>query len=177
MPGCYLIRPKVFQDNRGDFVKIFQSSKFIDLGLDTHFQEEYFTTSAKGVIRGLHFQRPPADHAKLVYCIKGGVFDVFVDLRAGSPTFKDHQIVELNSDNNYILYLPSGIAHGFCSLKNESIMVYKTTTEYAPQCDEGIRWDSCSINWPISSPVISDRDLAFETLKDFRTPFVINDEG
>ncbi len=171
IPGCYLIKAKVFHDNRGSFVKTFQASIFNELGLETQFNEEYFSISKKDVIRGMHFQRPPVDQAKLVYCLKGGVLDAFVDIRAGSPSFQEHQVIDLNSENHHILYLPSGIAHGFCALKSDSIMVYKTTTEYAPDYDDGIRWDSCNINWPTVSPVISGRDIALETLLEFKTPF------
>ena len=171
IPGCFLIEPREFTDNRGNFVKTFQASIYQELGIQSDFTEEYYSTSHKNVLRGLHFQTPPSDHNKLVYCIRGEVLDAFVDLRIGSPTYKQHLEVNLSENNKNVLFLCSGIAHGFLSMSDESIMVYKTSTEYNSECDTGISWDSTGINWPVSDPIVSERDQNFTTLENFNSPF------
>ena len=171
VPGCYLIQPNVFEDKRGVFVKTFHSELYKQAGLRTDFKEEYFSFSKKNVLRGMHFQIPPHDHAKLVYCLSGQVEDVFVDIRKTSPTYTQHQKIILDSKLFNILYLPKGIAHGFLALENNSLLVYKATSVYSPEHDCGIRWNSCKIKWSSSTPVLSDRDAAFPSMTEFETPF------
>ena len=169
--GCYLIKPKIFTDERGQFVKTLHHDQFKTYGLDSDFNEEYFSVSKRGVLRGMHYQLPPHDHNKLVYCISGKVEDAFVDLRKLSPTFKKTQKLILDSDNYQILYLPKGVAHGFNTLSDSAIMVYKTSTIHVPSCDSGILWNSCDIDWNTKDPIISDRDRKFVALSNFESPF------
>lgn len=171
LPGVRLIKPKVFEDARGDFVKTFHCGLFRDLGIDFTPVEEFYSTSRKNVLRGMHFQLPPHDHSKLVYCIRGRVLDVLVDLRPGSPGYGCFASAELSRENRSQFYIPSGIAHGFLALEDDSVMVYKTTTVHAPSHDAGIRWDSFGFDWGVDSPICSPRDLAFPSMADFVSPF------
>ncbi len=169
--GCLELQPKVFADNRGKFVKVFHEQAFANLGLETHFVEEYYSISNKNVIRGLHFQLPPMDHVKMVYCVQGEVMDVVVDLRIDSPTYGQHVTFELSSTKANSIYIPKGMAHGFCALSENAIMVYKVSTVYSPDQDAGISWDSVDIKWPTKDICISDRDKSFEPLENFKSPF------
>lgn len=172
--GCFLITPRVFNDLRGRFVKTYHEETFASAGINVAFQEEYYSLSHRGVIRGLHFQLPPHDHVKMVYCPKGSVFDAFVDVRKDSRTYLQHRNVELNEDNGSVLVLAKGIAHGFCALDDNSLMVYKTTSVYCPESDAGVLWNSCGIKWPTAAnpDTLSERDKAFPALSDFDSPFV-----
>lgn len=172
LPGLLRIEPFVARDARGGFVKTFHEPTFRAWGLRTHFAEEYYSVSQRGVIRGLHFQTPPHDHAKLVYCLAGRVVDAVVDLRVGSPTFGRHALFDLDADSAMLLYIPTGMAHGFCSMTDDAVMVYNVTTPYSRDHDSGIRWDSAGIPWPISDPIVSERDRGFVNLADLRSPFV-----
>lgn len=169
--GCYTLQPRVFQDLRGSFVKSLVASEFEARGLRTDFVEQYHSTSRAGVIRGMHFQVPPLDHAKLVYCASGAVNDVLLDLRYGSPTFGQSCAVALSCESGAAVYLPSGIAHGFIAVREPALMVYNVTAEYSSTHDTGIRWDSFGFDWGISSPIVSDRDRGLPTFASFTTPF------
>lgn len=171
IPGCYELQPLNISDSRGSFVKTFHADCFESLGLRTDWVEQYYSVSRPGVVRGLHFQLPPNDHAKLVYCIAGRVLDVAVDLRKGSPTYGEHISLELSAERANMLYLPAGLAHGFSTYDEEATMVYNVTSVYHPESDAGIRWDSAGIKWPHKSPNISERDQSFENLSAFQTPF------
>lgn len=177
IPGCAEITPKPLRDERGSFVKTFQQKLFSGLGLRTAFAEEYYSWSRHRVLRGLHFQTPPHDHVKLVYCVSGSVIDVVLDVRTGSPTYGRHVQVELSADKANMLYIPSGLAHGFYVTGDHAIMLYKVTTEYSPEHDSGIRWDSAGIPWPDAHPIISKRDSAFPGLTDFASPFTFQRES
>lgn len=170
--GCYEIQPRIFLDSRGKFVKIFHQDIFTEQGLETRFSEEYYSVSHRGVIRGLHFQAPPADHVKLVYCVHGEVFDVVLDLRMGSPTYGKTASFRLNSDSGNYLYIPKGLAHGFCATSDVATLIYKVSTVYSPQRDSGVLWSSLDIDWPTTSPVVSDRDRSFSPLSEFASPFI-----
>ena len=169
--GCYQIFPHVRKDNRGIFVKTFHKEIFDTHGLITEFAEEYYSVSHKGVLRGMHFQTPPHQHVKLVYCLAGKVFDAIVDLRVGSPTYHKSCTFDLNSEQSNMLYIAPGVAHGFYSITEDVIMQYKVSSAYAPDCDNGIRWNSADIIWPDSTPIISKRDQNFPNLQDFCSPF------
>jgi dTDP-4-dehydrorhamnose 3,5-epimerase len=171
MPGCYEIQPRVFNDARGRFVKVFHQDLFAERGLETRFSEEYYSVSHRGVIRGLHFQAPPADHVKLVYCVYGEVFDVVLDLRMGSPTYGKTASFQLSADKGNYIYIPKGLAHGFCATSDVSTLIYKVSTVYAPQCDSGVLWSSIDIEWPTASPIISERDNDFKPFSEFESPF------
>ena len=171
IPGCYQLFPPVHKDNRGSFVKTFRKDVFASHGLVTEFAEEYYSISRKGVLRGMHFQTPPHDHFKLVYCLTGRVLDAIVDLRVGSPTYRQSETIELSAELGNMLYIAPGMAHGFYALTDEVVMQYKVTTVYAPEHDGGIRWDSAGIAWPGSDPILSVRDCSFPSLAEFQSPF------
>lgn len=171
LAGCFEVQPKVFSDERGRFIKIFHEQAFAEQGLETGFAEEYYSLSHKNVIRGLHFQLPPMDHVKMVYCVAGEVLDVVVDLRVGSPTYGQHALFELSADKANSIYIPKGMAHGFCVRSEQAIMVYKVSTVYSPTHDAGISWDSVAIPWPIGEAIISARDRGFQTFEKFESPF------
>ncbi|WP_273694895.1 dTDP-4-dehydrorhamnose 3,5-epimerase [Buttiauxella sp. S19-1] len=171
IPGCFLIESPKFGDARGSFVKTYHEAIFSELGIDMKIAEEFYSFSKKDVIRGMHFQLPPSDHDKLVYCANGSVLDVFLDIRKDSKTFGQYLAIELSAMNARSLFLPSGIAHGFLSLEDNSLMVYKTSTVHNPIKDAGISWDSFGFEWPVESPIISDRDLKHTSFVNFNTPF------
>lgn len=172
IPGCFELVPRVMRDERGSFTKVFHQQAFRAAGLRTDFAEEYYSWSKRGVLRGLHFQTPPHEHAKLVYCPQGRVMDVALDLRRGSPTYGQHCTLQLDGDSGNMLYLPAGLAHGFYTLSEQALMVYKVTSVYAPDSDAGILWDSAHIAWPDRQPVTSLRDRGFPALDAFDSPFV-----
>lgn len=170
--GCFEIQSTVRADERGSFVKTMYAPEFHTRNLECDFVEEYFSKSHFNVIRGMHFQLPPHDHAKLVYCPIGAVLDVVVDLRVGSPTFKRHISLELSAENAKMLYVPRGLAHGFQSLRDNTIMFYKVTSIYASSHDTGIRFDSFDAPWTAPQPIISARDLNLPALEQFQSPFL-----
>ncbi len=172
IPGCFELRPKLFQDPRGRFVKIFHKDYFLKHGLSTDFAEEYYSHSFRGVIRGLHFQTPPHDHVKMVYCVSGEVFDVVVDLRIGSPTYGKCATFILNAEDGNCLYIPKGLAHGFCVTSETATLVYKVGTTYSPDHDSGIKWSSVDVDWPTTKPTISERDEMLVTFDSFKSPFL-----
>lgn len=172
IPGCFEIIPSVFIDDRGRFVKTFHRGLFAEKGLEVEWFEEYFSTSRQRVLRGLHFQLPPHDHVKLVYCASGEVLDIVLDLRAGSPTFGAHAMFRLDSEAAHMVYIPQGCAHGFYTLTDQATMMYKVSTLYAPNHDAGLLWNSAGIPWPDPAPIISVRDKTFPTFAEFTTnPF------
>ncbi len=175
--GCYELLPKKINDERGFFVKTFHLDVFNDNNLETSFAEEYYSLSHRGVLRGLHFQVPPQEHTKLVYCVYGQVMDVVVDLRVGSPTYGKFQVFELNSESANMIYVPQGLAHGFLTVSEKAIMLYKVTTVYSPEHDVGVLWNSLGIPWSIAKPVVSKRDNSFTSFSDFKSPFVYKKGG
>lgn len=168
---CWELKPRIFKDDRGSLIKTFHEDTFVSLGLATDFKEEYYSVSKKGVLRGLHFQIPPQDHVKCVTCISGKIFDVVVDLRKESSTYKSHFTIELSSEKGNMLYIPKGFAHGFYVLSDEAIFLNRTTTVYSPEHDTGIKWDSCGIEWPNSNPILSEKDIALIEMDKFKSPF------
>ena len=173
IPDCYELQPSVLKDSRGAFVKTYHAGSFRDVGLRTDWAEQYYTTSAPGVLRGLHFQLPPHDHAKLVYCISGRVLDVAVDLRVGSPSYGQCVTLELSAERGNMIYLPTGLAHGFCTHEEPATLVYNVTSVYQPDSDTGIRWDSADIPWPLTDPLLSKRDQSFPLFDEFESPFTL----
>lgn len=172
IPGVYELRGHVFTDQRGAFVKTFHEDRFRALGLNTVWRELFWSRSAKGVLRGLHFQIPPSDHAKLIACVAGAIWDVAVDLRRASPTYGRHIARDLNAGNGVQLYLPRGMAHGFLALSADAVVSYAVETCHDPAADRGLRWDACGIAWPLEgAPTVSARDAAFPGLTDFTSPF------
>lgn len=174
IPGCFVLQARKLKDARGNFTKLFHEDRFRNLGLRTDWCEEYFTVSEKDVVRGMHFQTPPADHAKVVFCLIGSVIDVVVDLRRGSPAFGRAVSFELSAENSQGIYIPTGCAHGFVSMSAESGMYYKVTSVHSPDHDAGIAWNSIDFGWPVKDPIISERDVNHPQLAQFDTPFIFN---
>lgn len=170
LPGTWLYRLPRFEDLRGSFVKTYLRSALASHGVQFDLAEEFYSSSRKDVIRGMHFQLPPHDHVKLVYCPVGAVLDVLLDLRAG-PGYGEVASVELSEQNPGLVLIPRGVAHGFRSLSDDSLMVYKTSTEHAPSHDSGVRWDSFGFDWQCASPVLSDRDLRHAIFSKLSSPF------
>lgn len=175
LPGAKILRPFVFEDERGNFVKTFHEEQLAEHGIKMVVREEFFSTSAAGVLRGMHFQLPPQAHQKLVYCISGRVLDVLLDLRRESPTFGQSVGFELSADNRHVIHIPVGFAHGFLALENRSCLIYKTDAFHAPTYDAGILWNSFGFDWTLEqmgqAPVISPRDWSHSSFKDFKSPF------
>ena len=171
IPGCLQVRSRLFEDERGSFLKLFTDPAFADAGLACDWQEVYTSTSRRGVIRGMHFQLPPADHDKLVFCLDGEVLDVVLDLRVGSPTERQAVAVTLTGAAGTGLFIPRGCAHGFLGVSETSSMLYLVTSAYAPEQDRGVRWDSFGFDWPTDRPIVSERDRDHPALADFASPF------
>jgi dTDP-4-dehydrorhamnose 3,5-epimerase len=171
LPGAFRIRLRRFTDPRGCLVKFFQEKAFHQLGLETELKECYFSISVQGVLRGLHFQTPPCDHAKMVFCLAGHVHDVLVDLRIGQSTYGCHELLDLDAEKPDLIYIPRGLAHGFLAISQTATMMYLVTSMHSPEHDAGIRWDSCGIDWGVKLPILSERDRQFPRLADFHSPF------
>lgn len=168
-----MARPEVFQDDRGKFLECYKRSAFRQAGLTATFVQDNHAVSREGVLRGLHFQRPPAAQAKLVRVTRGHVYDVAVDLRAGSPTRGEWLGAHLSAENRRMLYVPEGFAHGYLVLSEEADVHYKVNAEYAPDYEGGIRWDDpdLGIDWPVEEPVLSQRDASLPRLREVELPF------
>lgn len=169
--GVYIIEQSVFEDERGFFVKTFHENTFKDMGLESNFRESYYSESHKNVIRGMHFQTPDHDHAKIATTIIGKVHDVILDLRKNSETFGQYIEVELSRENRKSVYIPRGCAHGFAAIEDNSVVYYMTSSVYSPEHDSGVRWDSFGAEWPVSNPIISKRDSLFPEFKNYKSPF------
>lgn len=174
LPGCFQLRVRTSVDKRGSFMKTFETSFWKSFGLRSDWQEEIHTRSKRNVVRGMHFQTPPAAQAKLLFCVAGMVNDVVLDLRRGSPTFGEHLAFTLCADEGTGLYVPSGLAHGFVSMAEASIMFYKITGAFSPMHDGGVAWDSFGYKWPNERPLVSDRDKGLPRLADYDSPFVFD---
>ncbi len=176
--GVVIIEPRIFKDERGYFFESFSQREFNEKVMPIEFVQDNESMSSYGVMRGLHFQRPPFTQSKLVRCVKGAVLDVAVDIRKGSPTYGQHVAVELTEDNHRQFFVPRGFAHGFAVLSETAIFQYKCDNFYAPQADGGIqlRDDSLKIDWmiPTDNAILSPKDLVHPLLKDFDSPFDIN---
>lgn len=172
IPGCFELHPRVIHDSRGHFVKTFQRDVFQQFGISIDFAEEFYTVSTQRILRGLHFQTPPFELSKLVYCVEGEILDAIVDLRLGSPTFGQHALFRLTSRQANMLFIRPGIAHGYYVTSPRAIVMYKVTANYSPEHDTGILWNSVPISWPDKTPVLSKRDQGFLPFSAFDTPFV-----
>ena len=171
--GLKILEPRIFEDSRGKFIKTFNDDFFKEKNLDIQIKETYYSISHKNVIRGMHFQTPPYDHIKLVYVPFGSILDVVLDIRKDSPTYGQSFSTELSSENGKVLIIPEGLAHGFKSLEDNTNVTYMQTTVYTQNYDVGIKYDSFNFNWKSVNPKLSDRDLSFQSFKDFKTPFNI----
>ena len=176
IPDVWLIKPKVFGDDRGYFMETFRQDTFEEaIGFKVNFIQDNESKSTKGVLRGLHFQKPPYAQSKLVRVIEGKVLDVAVDIRKGSPTFGQTVSAELSSENKHQLFIPRGFAHAFVVLSDSAIFAYKVDNYYSPECDRGLAFDEASLNidWqlPKEQLKLSDKDLKQPSLVDLETCF------
>lgn len=173
--GVVIIEPKVFGDERGYFFESFNQKRFEENIGTIDFVQDNESKSIRGVLRGLHFQRPPFDQAKLVRCVEGVVLDVAVDIRAGSPTYGQHVAVELSANNKRQLFIPRGFAHGFVVLSETAIFQYKVDNWYSPEHDGGILWndETLGINWQVESHEVqlSGKDKIQPLLSELKNPF------
>jgi dTDP-4-dehydrorhamnose 3,5-epimerase len=165
------ITPPKFEDSRGYFSEVYSARTLAAHGLDAIFvQDNHSLSRVSGVVRGLHFQKPPHAQGKLVRVVRGAIFDVAVDIRHGSPTFGQHVHAVLSAENWQQLWVPPGFAHGFCTLEPDTEVIYKVTETYAPECDRGILWNdpALGIAWPISpeNAILSDKDRQYPPLAD-----------
>lgn len=176
--GVVIIEPRIFTDARGYFFESFSERDFCKEVHEIKFVQDNESKSSYGVMRGLHFQRPPFTQSKLVRVIKGAVLDVALDIRKGSPTYGKHVAVELTEDNHRQFFVPRGFAHGFAVLSDEAIFQYKCDNFYAPEADGGISIldESLGIDWriPMDKAILSEKDTKHSLLKDFDSPFDIN---
>lgn len=170
LKGVFIIETPFFNDLRGVFSKTFHKDSFQAEGLCAEFRESYYSSSKRGVIRGMHFQMPPHEHEKLVYVPKGKILDVILDLRNGE-TYGEYISLELSGDKGNAIYIPKGLAHGFKSLEEDTITVYNVSTVYNSDADSGVSYDSFGFDWECESPTISDRDRSFLQFKEVRSPF------
>jgi dTDP-4-dehydrorhamnose 3,5-epimerase len=171
IPGCTAIWFDTYKDKRGEFTKTFHEPTFRREGLDCDFRESFVTTSGPNVLRGMHVQLPPADHAKLVYCLVGRVQDVVLDIRVGSPQYGHHWATSLSGESPTGLYIPQGVAHGFFVESAPAVIVYHVTSAYSPDLDGGVAWNSFGAKWPCTAPTLSEKDASLPNLAEFSSPF------
>ena len=175
IPEVYIIDPSVFGDDRGYFFESFNKKAFEKNIGSVNFLQDNESKSSKGVLRGLHFQKPPFTQAKLVRCIEGKVMDIVVDIRKGSPMYGKHLAIELSEENKRQLFVPRGFAHGFAVLSETAVFTYKVDNYYAPEYDAGIRYDDTmlDIDWGLTENEVqlSEKDKNLPSLKDLDTPF------
>jgi dTDP-4-dehydrorhamnose 3,5-epimerase len=172
--GVWIISPVVHGDGRGFFLESFSGAKMEAHGLPSCFvQDNHARSNAPGVIRGMHFQKPPKAQSKLVRVVRGSVYDVVIDLRRKSKTYGKWLGLTLSEENREMLFIPKGFAHGYCTLAPDTEFLYKVDEYYAPAHDSGIRWDdpAVGITWPVADPVISDKDAGLPLLQDIESPF------
>jgi dTDP-4-dehydrorhamnose 3,5-epimerase len=168
LSGLVLIKPTVFEDERGLFMETYKLPDFAAAGIGESFVQENHSRSGRGVLRGLHYQNPPFAQGKLVRAVRGEVFDVAVDIRKGSPTWARWVGAVLSEENKHMLYIPGGFAHGFCVLSEVAEVIYKTTAVYSAESEAGIIWNDRDLNisWPVREPILSEKDRSLPALKN-----------
>lgn len=173
LPGLFLIKPRVFEDHRGHFFESFRDDILRQNGVEQNFVQDNQSLSHAGILRGLHFQKPPHAQGKLVRVIKGAVLDVAVDIRVGSPTYGQFVAIELSEFNFLSMYIPPGFAHGFVTLKDNTIFSYKCTDYYHPEVEGGVLWNSPTLNipWSVENPILSGKDEILPPFSEFVSPF------
>jgi len=176
IPGLTLIKPRQFGDNRGLFLELYKYSDFVKAGIGEHFMQDNYSSSTKGTLRGLHYQKNPKAQGKLVSCVKGRIYDVAIDIRKGSSYYGKWSAVKLTEENKYLLYVPPGFAHGFQVISDTAEVMYKCTEEYSPENDRGIIWNDPDINvlWPLKAPLLSAKDKSHPLLTDADNNFGFN---
>jgi len=173
LKGLYVIKPSVFEDERGYFFESFNNEVFMKAGLQLNFVQDNQSLSQKGVLRGLHFQNPPYAQGKLVRVITGAVYDVAVDIRKNSPTYGRYFGMELTEKNKWMMYIPEGFAHGFATLENNTVFSYKCTNYYHKASEDCLLWNdpTIGIQWNVTDPVLSEKDKTGKLLNDFQSLF------
>lgn len=168
-----IIKPKVFADARGYFFESYNEGVFKENNITAHFVQDNQSLSNAGVLRGLHYQAPPFDQGKLVRVINGAVLDIAVDIRKNSPTYGQHVAIELTEENKTMFYIPPGFAHGFLTLKDNTIFSYKCTNLYNKTSEGCVLWNDTdlNINWNVENPILSEKDILGTPFKDFVSPF------
>ena len=171
--GLLILTPSIFHDERGYFFESYNQNRFKELGITEEFVQDNQSCSAKGVVRGLHFQRPPYAQAKLVRVVKGSVLDVAVDLRSNSPTYGQHVSVLLSGENQLQFFIPVGFAHGFVALEDETLFCYKCSALYHKTSEGAIRFDDPTLNidWTVKDFIINEKDITGEDFANFKTVF------
>ena len=172
--GLLIIKPDIFKDDRGYFYESYNKERFAKVGLNIDFVQDNESKSSKGVLRGLHFQKPPFAQGKLVRVIKGAVMDVAVDLRKDSPTYGKWESVVLTEENKLQFWIPEGFAHGFVAMEDNTIFNYKCTNVYNKESEGSILWNDpdININWKIENPILSEKDKISPLFKNFESPFI-----
>lgn len=175
IPEIILIEVKAFGDKRGYFKETYKQDVFFQNGIILPFVQDNFSLSSYGVLRGLHYQKPPFAQGKLVTAVRGSLFDVAVDIRQGSPTYGQWAGEILSEENHRMLYVPPGFAHGFCVLSETAALAYKVTAPYSAASETGIAWNDpdIGIQWPIDDPILSDRDVILPSLANADNPFTL----
>lgn len=175
LEGLLIIKPDVFEDERGYFFESFNHGKFLNLGLDLKFVQDNESKSKKGVLRGLHFQAPPFAQGKLVRVMRGSVLDVAVDIRKNSPTYGKWESIVLSGQNKWMYWIPEGFAHGFATLEDDTIFFYKCTNTYNKASEGSILWNDADLNisWGVQDPVISEKDKISPGFREFSSPFTL----
>lgn len=173
LAGLLIVKPAVFEDERGYFFESYNRDKFLAHGIDVNYVQDNESKSKKGVLRGLHFQNPPYAQGKLVRVMHGSVLDVAVDLRKDSPTYGQSSSIVLSGENKWMYWIPEGFAHGFLTLEDDTVFFYKCTNVYNKPAEGSIRWNDPDLNidWGISDPIVSDKDKNAPWFKDFVTHF------
>ena len=174
IPGVLILAPRRFGDARGHFEETWHAGRLAEAGIDLHFVQDNQSLSREaGTLRGLHFQSPPHAQAKLVRCVTGALLDVAVDMRDGSPTFGQWVGADLTGENGAQLLVPAGCLHGFVTRLPDTIVAYKCTDVYAPECEGAVRWDDpdLAIDWGVDAPILSNKDAAAGRFADLVTPF------
>lgn len=173
LSGLLVIDPKVFGDDRGYFFESYNAEVFKAAGLEVDFMQDNESRSGKGVLRGMHFQEPPFEQGKLIRVARGAVMDVSVDIRKDSPTYGKWAAFELSEQNKRMLWIPPGFAHGFVTLEDDTIFIYKCTKVYNKESENSIHWDDpdLGIDWGVEDPIISDKDKAAPSFKELKSLF------
>jgi dTDP-4-dehydrorhamnose 3,5-epimerase len=168
IPEIILVEPEIFKDTRGFFMETYKYSDFERADIEAYFVQDNFSRSSQGILRGLHYQKDPEAHGKLIQCLQGKIFDAAVDIRKGSPTFGRWVSAELSRETGRMLYVPPGFAHGFLVLSDTADVMYKCTREYSPENDRGVIWNDpdVGIRWPLKNPSLSGKDSRHPLLKD-----------
>ena len=171
--GLLIIKPRVFEDERGYFFESWSKESFSTNGIDINFVQDNQSLSSKGVIRGLHFQNPPFEQGKLVRVISGSVLDVAVDIRSKSPTYGNHVSVFLSGLNKTMFWIPPGFAHGFATLEDNTIFSYKCSGIYNKESEDSLLWNDIDLNidWKVKKPIISEKDKISNSFNNFKSQF------